>query len=256
MSGGSKRSSGQAIGAGRGPGSGVGNGFVPGGPRALPVVAIDGPAGAGKSTAAKDLAERLGYMLVDTGALYRGVALSAFERGVDWDDADALGELVDSLSLSFERAGEEGLRLMIDDFDRTADIRAPHISTGASRVSRHASVRCALLGLQRKLGARGAVVLEGRDIGTVVFPDAEVKIFLTASDEARARRRHAELVRAGHEVDFERVLSDIRERDRLDSERDIAPLRAADDAVVVDTSDTPLPEVLDQLEKLVKSRMS
>lgn len=232
MSGGSKRSSGQ------------------------PVVAIDGPAGAGKSTAARELAERLGYVLVDTGALYRGVALSAFERSVDWDDDEALGELVESLSLTFERQDESGLRLLIDDIDRTADIRTPHISTGASRVSRHASVRRALLGLQRKLGAKGGVVLEGRDIGTVVFPDAEVKIFLTASDEARAQRRHAELQRAGHEVDFERVLSDIRERDRLDSERDIAPLRAADDAVLVDTSDTPLPLVLDQLEKLVKSRMS
>jgi len=220
-----------------------------------PVVAIDGPAGAGKSTAAKELAERLGYVLVDTGALYRGVALSAFERGVDWDDGDALGELVQSLSLTFERSEASGLRLMIDDIDRTADIRTPHISTGASRVSRHAPVRRALLGLQRRLGAKGGVVLEGRDIGTVVFPDAEVKIFLTASDEARARRRHAELVRAGHEVDFERVLADIRERDLLDSERDIAPMRAADDAVVVDTSDTALPVVFDQLETLVKSRM-
>jgi len=220
-----------------------------------PVVAIDGPAGAGKSTAAKELAERLGYVLVDTGALYRGVALSAFERGVDWDDGDALGELVQSLSLTFERSEASGLRLVIDDIDRTADIRTPHISTGASRVSRHAPVRRALLGLQRRLGAKGGVVLEGRDIGTVVFPDAEVKIFLTASDEARARRRHAELVRAGHEVDFERVLADIRERDLLDSERDIAPMRAADDAVVVDTSDTALPVVFDQLETLVKSRM-
>jgi cytidylate kinase len=221
-----------------------------------PVVAIDGPAGAGKSTAAKELAERLGYLLVDTGALYRGVALAAFERGVDWDDGEALGNLIDTLALSFERDPDGGLRLIIDQFDRSADIRTPHISTGASRVSRHPQVRRALFGLQRKLGARGGVVLEGRDIGTVVFPDAEVKIFLTASDESRARRRHAELVRAGHEADLERVLEDMRERDRLDSERDISPLRAADDAVVVDTSDMPLSQVLDQLEALVKSRMS
>jgi cytidylate kinase len=221
-----------------------------------PVVAIDGPAGAGKSTAARQLAERLGYLLVDTGALYRGVALAAFERGVDWDDGDALGALIDGLELAFERDEHGGLMLTIDGLDRSADIRAPHISTGASRVSRHAQVRRTLLGLQRKLGTPGGVVLEGRDIGTVVFPDAEVKIFLTASDEARARRRHAELVRAGHEADLERVLDDIRERDRLDSEREISPLRAADDAVVVDTSDTALDQVLDQLEALVKSRMS
>jgi cytidylate kinase len=221
-----------------------------------PVVAIDGPAGAGKSTAARQLAERLGYLLVDTGALYRGVALAAFERGVDWDDADALGALIDTLALAFERDAQGGLMLMIDGLDRSGDIRAPHISTGASRVSRHPQVRRALLGLQRKLGAGGGVVLEGRDIGTVVFADAEVKIFLTASDEARARRRHAELVRAGHEADLERVLDDIRERDRLDSERALSPLRAADDAVIVDTSDTALEDVLDRLESLVKSRMS
>lgn len=221
-----------------------------------PVVAIDGPAGAGKSTAARQLAERLGYLLVDTGALYRGVALAAFERSVDWDDGDALGALIDTLALAFQRDAQGALLLTIDGLDRSADIRAPHISTGASRVSRHPQVRRALLGLQRKLGAAGGVVLEGRDIGTVVFPDAELKVFLTASDEARARRRHAELVRAGHEADLERVLDDIRERDRLDSERALSPLRAADDAVVVDTSDIALDQVLDRLETLVKSRMS
>jgi cytidylate kinase len=221
-----------------------------------PVIAIDGPAGAGKSSAARDLAERLGYVLVDTGALYRGTALAAFERGVDWDDGAALGALVDGLTLEFERDVDSGLKLLIDGVDRSLDIRTPHISTGASRVSRHAEVRRALLGLQRKLGARGGVVLEGRDIGTVVFPDAEVKVFLTASDEARALRRHAELTRSGHETELDRVLLDIRERDRLDSERDIAPLRAAPDAVLVDTSDIPLSEVLDQLEALVKSRIS
>jgi cytidylate kinase len=221
-----------------------------------PVVAIDGPAGAGKSTAARELAERLGYVLVDTGALYRGAALAAFERGVDWDEGEALGKLVEELELSFARDEASGLKLLIDGVDRSNDIRTPHISTGASRVSRHAQVRRALLGLQRRLGAQGGVVLEGRDIGTVVFPDAEVKVFLTASDDARARRRHAELTRSGHETELERVLLDIRERDRLDSERDIAPLRAADDAVVLDTSDLPLSGVLDQLEALVRSRLS
>jgi cytidylate kinase len=221
-----------------------------------PVVAIDGPAGAGKSTAARELAERLGYVLVDTGALYRGVALAAFERNVDWDDGPALGALVDGLSLTFQRDPQEGLKLIIDGDDRSQDIRTPHISTGASRVSRHAEVRSALLSLQRRLGAAGGVVLEGRDIGTVVFPDAEVKVFLTASDDARARRRHAELVRGGHEVELERVLGDIRARDALDSERDIAPLRAAADAVLMDTSDIALEQVIDKLETLVRGRLS
>lgn len=217
-----------------------------------PVVAIDGPAGAGKSTAARQLAERLGFVLVDTGALYRGVALAANERNLDWEDGAALGALVDSLSLSFLRDADGTVRLCIDGVDRSTDIRTPQISTGASRVSRHPEVRAALLGLQRRLGAAGGVVLEGRDIGTVVFPDAEVKVFLTASDEARARRRFEELTRAGHQVDFDQVLVEIRERDRLDSERDIAPLKAADDAVLLDTSDLDLAQVLERLQALVK----
>jgi cytidylate kinase len=220
------------------------------------VIAIDGPAGAGKSTAAKLLAQRLGYVLVDTGALYRGVALSAFERGVEWEDGAALGALVDGLSLSFQRNSDGTLRLLIDGMDRSQDIRTPHISTGASRVSRHLEVRKALLGLQRRLGAAGGVVLEGRDIGTVVFPDADLKVFLTASDEARAARRHAELRQAGHEVDIEQVLHEIRERDRLDSERDIAPMRPAEDAVLLDTSGMSLNAVIERLETLVKQRMS
>ncbi len=225
-------------------------------PRGRVVVALDGPAGAGKSTAARRLAERLGYTLVDTGALYRGVALAALERGVSWDDGTALSNMVDTLALSLERSPEEPPRLHIDGVDRSGDIRTPQISDGASRVSRHPAVRKALLGLQRRLGEAGDVVLEGRDIGTVVFPDAEVKVFLTASDEARARRRHEELARGGHELPQEQVLAEIRERDRRDSERDVAPLKPADDAVLLDTSAISLDEVVDQLETLVRQRLS
>ncbi len=221
-----------------------------------PVVAIDGPAGAGKSSAARLLAERLGFVLVDTGALYRGVALAAQERGIDWEDGPALGELVDTLALAFVRAEDGSARLSIDDVDRAGDIRTPAMSTGASRVSRHSEVRRALLGLQRRLGAAGGVVLEGRDIGTVVFPDAEVKVFLTASDEARARRRHSELSASGHDVDLEQVLEDIRERDRSDSERDVSPMRPAADAVLLDTSELELADVIRELEAIVQRSAS
>jgi cytidylate kinase len=179
----------------------------------------------------------------------------ARERGMSWDDGPALGVLVDTLALTFEREADGRSRLHVDGVDRSGEIRTPAISDGASRVSRHAEVRRALLGLQRRLGEQGSVVLEGRDIGTVVFPDAEVKVFLTASDEARARRRHSELTGSGHEVTFDQVLEDIRERDRRDSERDVAPLRPADDAVVLDTSALELEQVVDQLEALVRPRL-
>ncbi len=217
-----------------------------------PVIAIDGPAGAGKSTAARQLAERLGFVLVDTGALYRGVAVAADQRGTSWEEGSALGEMVDTLALEFVRGDDGSAHLLIDGVDRSGDLRTPHISTGASRVSRHPEVRAALLGLQRRLGAPGGVVLEGRDIGTVVFPDAELKVFLTASDEARTDRRFDELTRAGHVIDRDQLLAEIRERDRLDSERDIAPLRAADDAVLLDTSNLDLEQVLARLEALVR----
>jgi CMP/dCMP kinase len=226
-------------------------------PAGMVVVALDGPAGAGKSTAARMLADRLGYVLVDTGALYRGVALAARERALSWDDGPALGALVDGLELGFLRDLTGGKsRLTIDGIDRSGEIRTPDMSDGASRVSRHREVRGALLGLQRRLGERGGVVLEGRDIGTVVFPDAEVKVFLTASDEARAQRRHDELVLAGHNSSFDEVLGEIRERDRRDRERDVAPLRAAADAVLLDTSGSSLDQVVNQLEGIVRARIA
>ncbi|MET0342554.1 MAG: (d)CMP kinase [Polyangiales bacterium] len=220
------------------------------------VVALDGPAGAGKSTAARLLAARLGYVLVDTGALYRGLALAALEESVSWDDGASLAAVAGRRVLSLVRGGEGHSRLLIDGVDRSSEIRTPQISDGASRVSRHPPVRAALLGLQRKLGAEGRVVLEGRDIGTVVFPDAELKVFVTASDDARAQRRHEELIASGHQVQYAQVLADIRERDRRDSERDVAPLKPAADAVVLDTSDIPLDAVVDKLEALVKSRLT
>jgi len=199
------------------------------------VVAIDGPAGSGKTTVSQRVAERLGYTRVNTGALYRAVALRAREERISWDDGPALGALAARLELAFV-AGPSGVRLHVDGRDREEDLHTPEVSQGASIVSAHPEVRAALLDLQRALGAEGGVVFEGRDIGTVVFPDAEVKIFLTASDEERARRRQAELSSRGTEVAYQTVLADLRERDERDTNRAVAPLVPAPDAVRLDTT--------------------
>ena len=215
------------------------------------VVAIDGPAGAGKSTVALELAKRLGYTLVDTGALYRAVALCARERGISWDDGPALGALTRDLQLEFGRSADGAPRVRIDGRDRGDDIRTPEISMGASDVSRHPEVRDALLGLQRRLGQDGGVVLEGRDIGTVVFPNAEAKIFLTASAEIRADRRVQDLRARGLEADPVKTLAEVQARDAQDSSRAVAPLKPAADSVVVDTTHMGFDEVVTRLVALV-----
>lgn len=220
------------------------------------IVAIDGPAGAGKSTAARRLAGRFGYVLIDTGALYRAVALLAKERDVAWEDEVRLGKLAASLELRFEppAAGPSGRpSLFVDGEDRSTDIRRPDISQGASQVSAHPAVRSALLEVQRSMARGGGVVLEGRDIGTVVFPSADVKVFLTASTDARARRRHDELVAGGAKVDLAEVKAEMEIRDTRDTERAVAPLRPADDATMLDTSDLGLDEVVDRLAAIVRA---
>ena len=221
--------------------------------RERPVVAIDGPAGAGKSTAARRLAEHLGFVLVDTGALYRGVALSAQEAGVDWDDGVALGRLAESLDFAFHIAEDGTPSLRIAGVDREADIRSPAIARGASDVSRHPEVRAALLGLQRRLGAEGGVVLEGRDIGTVVFPDADVKVFLTASSQERARRRVNDLISRGQHPVFAAILEGIEARDAQDMSREAAPLKPALDAILLETDHMSLDQVVERLAEIVRN---
>jgi len=199
------------------------------------IIAIDGPSGAGKSTLAKRLAKDLGFIYLDTGAMYRALALKVLRQAVDLADDSRLGRLVDGTEIDLRhRAGN--LEVVLDGEDVSGQIRTPAVSQMASKVSALKKVRDRMLVLQRAMSRRGSVVAEGRDIGTVIFPQAEVKIFLDASPEERARRRYQELKAAGRQVELQETLREIEERDKRDSERDIAPLCQAEDALLVDSS--------------------
>jgi cytidylate kinase len=217
------------------------------------VVTIDGPAGAGKSSVAKLLARRLGYRLLDTGAIYRAVAFTSRERGIPWTDGEACAQIARDLDIRFDFVDETN-HVFLGGVDRSSEIRTPEVSQGASQVSAHPPVRAALLDLQRRLGAGGGVVVEGRDTGTVVFPDAGMKFFLTATETERARRRVDELTRSGKSVDFDRTLEEIRERDTRDASRDVAPMVPAADAVMVDSSTQTLEEVVESLAQQVQGQ--
>ncbi|MBK8482156.1 MAG: (d)CMP kinase [Proteobacteria bacterium] len=220
------------------------------------VVAIDGPAGAGKSTVARRVAQRLGALLLDSGAIYRALAVVAQRRAVHWQDEQGLAAIARELRLEFRAEGGEQRVFLVDGAgaeDVSAALRTPEIAAGASAVSRWPAVREALLVPQRAFAEAGAVVAEGRDTGTVVFPRAAVKIFLVADPVVRAERRSRELCEAGHAATVAEVLSDQQRRDDADTSRAIAPLRAAHDAVRIDTSRLTIDEVVQQIVALCAS---
>lgn len=217
-------------------------------------IAIDGPSGAGKSTLARSIAAKLGYLYVDTGAIYRTIGYYALANGVDPKDEAAVSAALPALRVELAY-GEDGLQHMrLNGQDVTREIRLPEVSLYASAVSAHPSVRSFLLEMQRELARTNSVIMDGRDIGTVVLPDAEVKIFLTASPEARARRRMLELEQRGTPQPFEKILKDIEERDWNDSHRAAAPLRQAEDAVLLDTTELDFQESEAALLAIIRER--
>ncbi len=217
-------------------------------------VAIDGPSGAGKSTLAKRLAKELGYLYVDTGAMYRSIGLFALRKGVDPKDEAAVTALLPQIQIEL-RYVDGAQRVLLCGEDVSEAIRAEEVGMATSAVSAHPPVRAFLLELQRGMARTHDILMDGRDIGTVILPNASVKIFLTASAEARATRRFRELQEKGVDTDFETVLEDIRRRDYQDSHRATAPLRQAEDAVLVDTSEMDLEESFQALKSLILSRV-
>lgn len=223
------------------------------------IVAIDGPSGAGKSSVSKEVALKLGFSCLDTGAMYRSIAWQALQDGVAFDDAEALGALACSKHIEFEH--EEGnpspVGVRIGGVDVTSAIRTAEIDRAVSPVSAVPAVREALVEQQQRIGRSGNYVVEGRDIGTVVFPEAELKVFLTASDEARAKRRVLQNEQRGvGSTDFDEVLADIIRRDEIDSTRAASPLVAASDAVRIDSSDMTMDEVIESICALARKRMT
>lgn len=219
-------------------------------------IAIDGPAGAGKSTLARALARELGYLYVDTGAIYRTVALRAREAGADPSDPEQVSPLLEDLDLRMDYGGDGVQRMYLSGRDVTETIRENEVSALASQVAALPAVREFLLDFQRKQAREHNVVMDGRDIGTVVLPRAGVKIFLTAAPEARARRRTAELLQRGQDADFDEILREIRQRDEQDENRPVAPLRQAEDAALLDTTNLDLKGSLEALLTLVRERLS
>ena len=220
------------------------------------IVSIDGPAGSGKSTVARALAQRLGFHYLDTGAMYRRVAVAALNAGIDLKDDPAVSELAAKLSIGFEHEEDSPLptRVLLDGEDVSLEIRTPAVDRAVSLVARIPGVRTAMVAQQRRVPAGDGLVAEGRDIGTVVFPHAPVKVFLTASEAERGRRRHVELAGRGEVVEEAAVRMGIAERDEADSNRETSPLAPALDAVVIDTTGLSVEEVVNRIAKLVGER--
>lgn len=217
-------------------------------------IAIDGPSGAGKSTIARLVAARLGFMYIDTGALYRSVGVAALKRGFDPGDEKKVEQMLPTIRVTLGFV--DGIQhVYVNDEDVSVQIRLPEASMAASAVSALPAVRRFLFGLQQDLAASHNCVMDGRDIGTVVLPDAEVKIFLTASPEVRAQRRYRELIEKGNEVNFDTLLKEIIQRDYNDSHRAVAPLKKADDAVEIDSSEMSLDEVTEQILAIVHQKI-
>lgn len=219
------------------------------------IVAIDGPAGAGKSTVAKRLAKELGVTYMDTGAMYRAVALKVMEEGLDLADEKRLKEILEETRVELRENGGH-LRVLLNGVDVTDRIRTPELSQWASKVSTHRAVRERMVELQRAMGLQGGVVAEGRDIGTVVFPDADVKIYLDASSQERGSRRFEELRSQGKEVSLEETVKDMEERDLRDKGRDVAPLRRAEDAILIDSTNVDVNKVVERVMLEIRNKMS
>ena len=218
------------------------------------IIAIDGPAASGKSTTAQRLALRLGYIYLDTGAMYRACALQAQISGVSLEDENAVAAMLKDIDVRIETSGEKNV-ILLGGKDVSEDIRANAISKLSSDISALPAVRYRMVELQRQMGAKGGVILDGRDIGTFVFPDADIKFFLTASPEIRARRRWLELQKKGINKEYDEVLRELEERDRNDAGRALAPLSIAEDAIVIDTGDMSVEEQVDTLHSLVLARL-
>jgi cytidylate kinase len=217
-------------------------------------IAIDGPSGAGKSTVARSLAKRLGYVYIDTGAMYRSVALRAKEKGISPEDESALNQLASSLRITFVTEGEQA-HVFCDGKDITLAVRTPEISRLASYISKQQGVREALVQMQREMGKEGGVILEGRDIGTVVFPDADVKFYLDAESDERVRRRYHEMVQKGVKVDFKETQEELVQRDHHDMHRIHSPLKKANDAVFIDSTHRSVEEVVEEMVCIVTAKV-
>jgi cytidylate kinase len=218
------------------------------------IIAIDGPSGAGKSTVAKALAKRLGYVYIDTGAMYRAVALNAKEKAISIEDERALGRLASALNIIFVMVGKE-TRVFCNEEDMTEAIRSPEISLLASEISKRKGVRKALVRMQRRMGREGGVVLEGRDIGTVVFPNADVKFYLDAETEERARRRFNELKGKGIRGNLKKTLQEVMQRDHSDMHRIHSPLKKAVDAMLIDSTHRSIEEVVKEMARIVMAKV-